>query len=166
MSHTSRKFDPLTIAFWQGSCVLLVILRFYCCKLINHRKVRICLMLAKHSSNTVSIFFFPTLTVWTWSRCWTWRGNWQLPLSQSQAAVSKMLSSRLPRWGGSVGMHVHEYWLYCNKTIDQWLQKPQKMTLCLVNTIYMYIIIIHSLWCCMYVLWVWYVISLFVFVSV
>ncbi len=58
MSHISRKFDPLTIAFWQGSCVLLVILRFYCCKLINHRKVRICLMLAKHSSNTVSIFFF------------------------------------------------------------------------------------------------------------
>ena len=37
---------------------LLVIINFrfcgfYCCKLINHHKVRKCLMLAKHSSNTV-----------------------------------------------------------------------------------------------------------------
>ncbi len=45
----------LTIAFWQGSCVFTRFCWFYCCKLINHREVRKCLMLAKHSSNTVCL---------------------------------------------------------------------------------------------------------------
>ena len=43
----------LTIAFWQGLCAFTRFCGFYCCKLINRRKVCKCLMLAKHSSNTV-----------------------------------------------------------------------------------------------------------------
>ncbi len=39
----------LTNAFWQGSCVVTRFCGFYCCELTNHRKVRKCLMLAKHS---------------------------------------------------------------------------------------------------------------------
>ena len=37
--------------------VLLWFCGFYCCELINHRKVRKCLILATHSSNTVVEFF-------------------------------------------------------------------------------------------------------------
>ncbi len=57
MSQISRKFDSLR----SNYCVLARIVciyssrfrGFYCYELINPRKVRKCLMLAKHSSNMV-----------------------------------------------------------------------------------------------------------------
>ncbi len=57
MSQISRNVDLLR----SNYCVLARIvciyqnLRFYCCELINPREVRICSMLAKHSSHTVYI---------------------------------------------------------------------------------------------------------------
>ena len=47
-----------TIAFWQRSCTCIFtrFCRFYCCELINPHKVRKCLMLTKHSSNTVHVW--------------------------------------------------------------------------------------------------------------
>ncbi len=50
MNQISKKVNPLR----SNYCVLtrIVFCGFYCCTLINPRKVRKCLMLAKHSSNT------------------------------------------------------------------------------------------------------------------
>ncbi len=53
-SAENLTFCDITIAFWQGSCVFTN-LGFAICEFINPRKVRICLMLTKHSSNTVYI---------------------------------------------------------------------------------------------------------------
>ncbi len=57
-SQISRNIDPVRSAFWQILCVFTstnLVLQFYCCELINPPKDRICLMLAKHSSNTLII---------------------------------------------------------------------------------------------------------------
>ncbi len=52
MSQISRRFDTLQSNYCVLARIVCIYFRFYCCELINHRKVRKYLMLAKHSSNT------------------------------------------------------------------------------------------------------------------
>ncbi len=49
MSQINRKVVPLR----SNCCRVYLPILIYCCELINLRKVRICLMLAKQSSSTV-----------------------------------------------------------------------------------------------------------------